>query len=158
MVIYQIEWWIWWTNFVTNLKTNLLPFLSQNLSLNSWQIIKFKIFLSVQLGSNWNVARDFRTNSEKIPWPGPIQVHHWYCFKYIVWWGGFNNPYKHNPFQRWANNLVFKYYLNSCGRILVLVFVFGWLFKTEYYLYSNSGNFLKPNIICISIRVIFQTE
>ena len=60
--------------------------------------------------------------------------------------------------QRWANNSVFEYYSNTWGRILVFVFVFGWLFETEYYSYSYSGDFLKPNIIRIRIRVIFQTE
>ena len=56
--------------------------------------------------------------------------------------------------QRWANNSVFEYYLNTWGQILV--FVFGWLFETEYYSYS--GNFLIPNIIRIRIQVIFQTK
>ena len=56
-------------------------------------------------------------------------------------------------FQRWANNSVFEYYSNTWGRILVFVFVFGWLFETKYY-----SHFLKPNIICIRIWVIFQTE
>ena len=60
--------------------------------------------------------------------------------------------------QRWANNSVFEYYSNTWGRILVFVFVFGWFFETEYYSYSYSGDFLKPNIIRIRIRVIFQTE
>ena len=54
--------------------------------------------------------------------------------------------------QRWANNLVFEYYSNTWGRILVFVFVFGWLFETEYYSYSYSGDFLKPNSIRIRIR------
>ena len=58
----------------------------------------------------------------------------------------------------WANNSVFEYYSNTWGWILVFEFVFGWLFKTEYYSYSYSVDFLKPNIIRIRIRVIFQTE
>ena len=54
--------------------------------------------------------------------------------------------------QRWANNSVFEYYSNTWGRILVFIFVFGWLFETEYYSYSYSGDFLKPNNIRIRIR------
>ena len=38
----------------------------------------------------------------------------------------------------------------------MFVFVFGWLFETEYDSYS--ADFLKPNIIRIRIRVTFQTE
>ena len=60
--------------------------------------------------------------------------------------------------QRWANNSVFEYYSNTWGRILVFVFVFGWLFETEYYSYSYSGDFLKTNIIRIRIRVIFSNR
>ena len=60
--------------------------------------------------------------------------------------------------QRWADNSVFEYYSNTCGRILVFVFVFRWLFETEYYSYSYSGNFLKPNIIRIRIRAIFSNR
>ena len=41
---------------------------------------------------------------------------------------------------------------------MVFVFVFIEKFGTEYYSYSYLGNFLKPNIIRIRIRVIFQTE
>ena len=44
--------------------------------------------------------------------------------------------------QRWENNSVFVYYSNTWGWILVFVCVFGWLFETEYYWYSYSGNFL----------------
>ena len=60
--------------------------------------------------------------------------------------------------QRWANNSVFEYYSNTWGRILVFVFVFGWLLETEYYSYSYSCDFLKPNIIRIRIRVIFSNR
>ena len=49
--------------------------------------------------------------------------------------------------QRWANNSVFEYYSNTWGRILVFIFVIGWLFETKYYSYS--GDFLKPNVIHI---------
>ena len=59
--------------------------------------------------------------------------------------------------QRWANNSKFEYHSNTSGWILVFVFIFGWLFETEYhlYLYSYLGDFIKPNIICIGIWVIF---
>ena len=72
--------------------------------------------------------------------------------------------------QRWANNSAFEYHSNTWGRILVFVFVFGWLFwnrilflfvfgrfsQTKYYSYSYSGDFLKPNII--RIRQIFSNR
>ena len=41
---------------------------------------------------------------------------------------------------------------------ILFVFVFRWFSQTEYYSYSYSGNFLKPNIICIRIWVICRTE
>ena len=77
----------------------------------------------------------------------------WSCLK------AYSNVSWHNyivSHQRWANNSVFEYYSNTWGRILVFVFVFGWFFETEYYSYSYSGDFLKPNIIRIRIRVIFS--
>ena len=40
---------------------------------------------------------------------------------------------RHNSKQRWANNSVFEYHSNTSGRILVFVFVFGWLFEIKYY-------------------------
>ena len=70
----------------------------------------------------------------------------------------FVNAFLFHSDQRWANNSVFEYYSNTWDRILVFVFVFGWLFETEYYSYSYSGDFLKTNIIRIRIRVIFSNR
>ena len=57
------------------------------------------------------------------------------------------------------------------SRILVFVFVFGWLFETEYIririlaIFSNQISFVfvfrwffKPNIFCIRIRVSFSNR
>ena len=39
-----------------------------------------------------------------------------------------------------------------------ILFVLGRFSQTEYYSYSYSGDFLKPNIICIRIRAIFSNR
>ena len=54
--------------------------------------------------------------------------------------------YQSLSLQRWANNSVFEYYSSIRIRILL---------ETEYYSYSYSCDFLKPNIIRIRIRLIF---
>ena len=41
---------------------------------------------------------------------------------------------------------------------ILFVFVFGCFSQNEYYSYSYSGNFFKPNIIRIRIRVIFSNR
>ena len=62
------------------------------------------------------------------------------------------------PSIRGENNSVFKYYSHTSGRILVFVFLFGWLFETKYYSFSYSGYFLILSFIRIRIVVIFQTK
>ena len=58
--------------------------------------------------------------------------------------------------QRWANNSVFEYYSNTWGRILVFVFVFGWLFETEYYSYSYLGFFWILYIFCWALILLMS--
>ena len=66
-----------------------------------------------------------------------------------------NEPH---DWQRWANNSVFEYYLNTWGWILVFVFIFSWLFETDYYSYSYSGNCSKRLVFVFVVGSFRQTE